>query len=124
MVKDDMEELQEKYEVLEEEYNNKKQQLKAQKKNQNFLGELGECGFSSINAKDEDANQSFCSDKTMRSTPDRDQEFGDSSPMRDQEFTITDEFKNQGLYLEEDDLQLDLISFGEIKKEDKKEDKK
>jgi hypothetical protein len=29
MVKDDMEELQEKYEVLEEEYNNKKQQLKA-----------------------------------------------------------------------------------------------
>jgi len=44
--------------------------------------------------------------------------------MRDQEFTITDEFKNQGLYLEEDDLQLDLISFGEIKKEDKKEDKK
>ena len=68
---DDMEELQEKYDVLDEAYNIKKQQLKESKDNLKLFDEMD---FGSIIKQDGLANQSFCSDETMKSTPDRDQE--------------------------------------------------
>ena len=113
MVKDDMEELQEKYEVLDEAYKSKKQQLKESNKN---LKVYVKDDFSSIIKQDDQGNQSFCSGRTMRSTPDREQEFGDFTPMRNQEFSAIEVIKNEDE--EFDDDVLDLGSFIENRKED------
>jgi len=53
----------------------------------------------------------------MKSTPYHEQELNDSSPKRDKEFSDCIEFKNRGLYDDEDDH--DLISFIEVRRVDK-----
>ena len=54
----------------------------------------------------------------MRSTPDREQEFGDFTPMRNQEFSAIEVIKNEDD--EDDEDVLDLGSFIENRKEDTK----
>lgn len=110
IIKDDMEELQEKYEVIDEAYKCKKQQLKESNKNLQLLNEKD---FGSIIKQDEEANQSFCSARTMRSTPDRDQEFMDSSPIRDGELSPIEVFTDEN---DSDDV-IDLGILMENRKE-------